>query len=329
MIRRTKSIYLIFFLSILLALSGCGGGSGGSGGGGGNDDNGSGTGGDFIIDHTCTDLTKIPTEAINNAKEKLVIAYGHTSHGSQLTNGMSGLVTWERGGSLYSWNSNGAGGALRLRDFNGNFGGYGIANDLGAPNRTAWADATRTYLKDHPETNVIIWSWCGQANGTSEEINTYLNLMSQLERDFPGVDFVYMTGHLNGTGIEGNLHQRNEQIRNYCRINKKILYDFADIETWGPSPSSNNPGDSTVYYGDKFPTDGCCYDFNNSGSTTYRDEKIPTDGDRNWASDWQNAHTEGTHWYNCSSAHSVALNANRKAFAAWWLWARLAGWDGE
>ena len=32
-------------------------------------------------------------------------------------------------------------------------------------------------------------------------------------------------------------------------------------------------------------------------------------------------------WYSCSSAHSQPLNANRKAYAAWWLWARLAGWS--
>ncbi len=37
---------------------------------------------------------------------------------------------------------------------------------------------------------------------------------------------------------------------------------------------------------------------------------------------------EGTDWYSCSSAHSQPLNANRKAYAAWWLWARIAGWDG-
>jgi len=34
-------------------------------------------------------------------------------------------------------------------------------------------------------------------------------------------------------------------------------------------------------------------------------------------------------WYRCGSAHSQPLNANRKAYAAWWLWARLAGWNGE
>jgi hypothetical protein len=36
---------------------------------------------------------------------------------------------------------------------------------------------------------------------------------------------------------------------------------------------------------------------------------------------------EGVDWYNCDSAHSQPLNANRKAYAAWWLWCRLAGWN--
>ncbi len=33
-------------------------------------------------------------------------------------------------------------------------------------------------------------------------------------------------------------------------------------------------------------------------------------------------------WFNCSPAHTQALNGNLKAYAAWYLWASLAGWDG-
>ncbi|MEJ2507811.1 MAG: T9SS type A sorting domain-containing protein, partial [Ignavibacteriaceae bacterium] len=44
--------------------------------------------------------------------------------------------------------------------------------------------------------------------------------------------------------------------------------------------------------------------------------------------DWQNSHTENIDWYNCSTAHSQSLNGNLKAYAAWYLWASLAGWDG-
>ena len=58
--------------------------------------------------------------------------------------------------------------------------------------------------------------------------------MNGLENDYPNVRFVYMTGHLDGSGTSGNLNQRNEQIRNYCTTNGKTLYDFNDIESYDP-----------------------------------------------------------------------------------------------
>jgi hypothetical protein len=263
-----------------------------------------------IINHSSIKLSDIPTTYINQAKQNLHIAYGHTSHGSQLTTGMSGLVTWK--GTLYAWNSGGAGGALDLRDFNGDFGNLGIAADLGNPNRTAWENATRIYLNQNPTINVIIWSWCGQVGGTETEIQLYLDLMRQLESDYPNVQFVYMTGHMNGEPLTGEPWEiavglRNKQIRDYCIANNKILYDFADIESYDP--------DGT-YFGDKLVNDACDYDSNADGIR-----------DRNWAIDWQNGHPG--EWYNCESAHSQPLNANMKAYAAWNLWARLAGWDGR
>ena len=112
--------------------------------------------------------------------------------------------------------------------------------------------------------------------------------------------FVYMTGHPDGSGLTGNLHVRNQQIRDYCEANNKILYDFDDIESYDPDGN---------YFGDKNVTDSCAY---NGG---------------NWAIEWQDSHTQGVDWYDCDSAHSQPLNANLKAYAAWWLWARLAGWD--
>ncbi len=81
------------------------------------------------------------------------------------------------------------------------------------------------------------------------------------------------------------------------------------------------------YYGDKFATDACNYDFNDSGSTTQtEDPATPTNGDRNWAIDWQDSdlHTVNVDWYSCGAAHSSPVNANMKAYAAWWLWARIA-----
>jgi len=260
--------------------------------------------GALIVDHTCIDLDAIPEEWITQAKDNLHIAYGHTSHGSQLTTGMTGLAAWK--GDLYAYDSGGSGGTLDLRDspFSG-------ALDLGNPDRETWASATRTYLDTHPEVNVIIWSWCGQADTTEENIETYLSLMEELETNYPHVSFVYMTGHLVGTGLAGNLHLRNEQIRLFCRENGKVLYDFADIESYDPDGNE---------YLSRYADDGCYYDGDGDGTT---------DTEFNWAQQWQESHAVGIDWYDCSSAHSEPLNANMKAYAAWWLWARLAGWDPE
>ncbi len=254
----------------------------------------------IIIDHNATELSKIPTQWIDDAKAKLKIAYGHTSHGSQIIDGMNGLVSFK--GNQYSFNSTGSNGALTFK--NSPFSG---ASDLGNPNRVAWATATRTYLNANMDINVIIWSWCGQVSGAdSSDILTYLDSMSTLERDFPGVRFVYMTGHLDGSGLNGNLNRRNQQIRNFCQMYSKALYDFADIESYDP--------DGLVNYMELGADDNCDYD--SSGVSL------------NWATRWQNTHVQGVDWYNCNAAHSKPLNGNRKAYAAWWLWARLAGWSG-
>jgi hypothetical protein len=111
-----------------------------------------------------------------------------------------------------------------------------------------------------------------------------------------------MTGHLDGSGEAGNLHQRNEQIRAYCRANGKILFDFADIERYDPD------GQDFLNQG---ANDNCDY----SGG--------------NWADEWCAANPDSELCDSCSCAHSKALNCNLKARAFWWMMARLAGWNGE
>ena len=269
----------------------------------------------LIIDHTCTDITQIPESAIEQAKSNLHIAYGHTSHGSQLTTGMSGLVGFANNGGLglslttgiFAWNNGGTGEALDLHD-------YAMAGDCGY--YPQWVNNTQNYLgapdpltgrgTTNPDVNVIIWSWCGQVSGkyaAGTLDSEYLTPMSQLETDYPGVTFVYMTGHVDHWD-DANNKAANQMIRDYCTNNDKVLYDFADIESYDP--------DEAFY---EFPSDNCDY---------YESVSGPKLG--NWAIEWQDSHTEDVDWYNCVSAHSQPLNANRKAYATWWLWARLAGW---
>ncbi len=239
-----------------------------------------------VVDHREATVLGLDPARVENAKEKLRIAYWHTSHGSQLVDGMSGMDAFYGGTGLYRLGS----GGLVLDD---HYGPY----DLGNPDFDNFESVTRTYLADHPSTNVVIWSWCGEVSGAGEsDIDNYLSRMDSLIADYPNVRFVHMTGHADGSGLSGNLHLRNRQIREHCETEEHWLYDFYDIECYDPDGA---------YYGDKHVYDSCEYD-----------------GGHNWAIDWQAAHPDD--WWDCSSAHSQPLNANQKAKAAWRLWARLA-----
>jgi hypothetical protein len=262
----------------------------------------------LIIDHTCTDITKIPESAILQAKESLHIAYSHTSHGSQITTGMSGLVAFASNGGkglslpvdIFAWNNGGTDGALDLHD-------YAMEGDVGY--YPQWVDNTKSYLEDpqNADVNVVMWSWCGQVSSKYANnilLSEYIIPMSQLEEEYPDITFVYMTGHVDHSN-DANNKAANQIIRRYCIANNKVLYDFADIESHDPNGT---------YY--PFPHDNCNYYASRTGIRL-----------GNWAEEWQNSHAINVDWYDCGSAHSQPLNANQKAYAAWWLFARLSGWS--
>ena len=243
-----------------------------------------------IIYHNCTKLQNVPEKWITKAKQDFIISYGHTSHGSQLVSGMTLLK--DMSGSIYQFNT--VDGSLTLNDCYPD-------GDLGSPDWVAWAAKTRDMLNNNDrKINLVMWSWCGQVSWSTEEnINTYLNLMNTLEIDFPNVKFVYMTGHLDGTGVDGTLNQRNNQIRQFCQQNNKILFDFADIESYNPDGE---------YFLDKNADDGCNY----------------TGG--NWATEWCDKHPNDCP--NCDCAHSQPINCLQKGKSLWWMLARISGWDG-
>lgn len=248
----------------------------------------------LIIDHNCCVIDLVPPGWVEQAKAGLRICYGHTSHGSQLVSGMQVLENDPDNGGLFDFNTSGAiePDVLSLDD-------YTPSGDLGNPDRTTWASRTRSHL-DGPgsDRNVVLWSWCGQADTSAENIDLYLGLMDQLEADYPAVTFIYMTGHLNGSGETGNLFQRNNQIRDFCAANGKVLFDFADIESYDPDGE---------YFRDRDANDNCDY---NGG---------------NWAVEWCAANPGQC--ASCSCAHSQCLNCQQKGKAVWWMLACLAGWE--
>ncbi len=225
----------------------------------------------IVADHQAvTAVDSIPIAYVDSVSNNYHIFYVHTSHGSQI---MTGLA------EIYAEN-----GSYDPPYF------YEYGDDLGLNGDTSWAPPTRAYLNAHTECNLAMFSWCGGVSDNTEAgINIYLAKMEELEADYPGVIFIYMTGHLDGTGPSGNLYLRNNQIRNYCLANDKVLFDFADIESWDPGGN---------YY--PLETDAC-----------------------NWCYDWCAVHT----CPSCGCAHSHCFNCYLKGKAWWWMMARLSGWN--
>ena len=244
----------------------------------------------LTIGHKSTDISEIPAAYLFKAKENLSVWYGHTSHGSQITSGMAAMNR-----SPYTFNRDGSGGALKYVETGG---------DLGHKGSLRWEKSTRKYLDAGGTANVIMWSWCGGCSDNHPEgVKAYLQAMHQLEKDYPNRVFVYMTGHMDGSGKTGNLHRVNNQIRTFCQKNKKVLFDFADIESYDP--------------------DGKSYlDFRLRDTCDYQDD----DGRKNWAVEWVKKNPDHGMDLPKSAAHTHPLNGALKGRAFWAMMARLAGW---
>lgn len=187
----------------------------------------------IIIDHTCTDITKIPDSWITKVKNTLRVHYAHTSHGSQITTGLERLAA---SNSKYSYSYDycsvpTTSGALKLMDgqYITDYCESYITPELYWQGNDA-LNITR-YVLNNYSFEISEWAWCTQLDYySSSEAQDYLDAMAQLESEYPEVTFVYMTG--NSQSAEQNRENRNNQIRNYCRTHNKVLFDFGDLDCW-------------------------------------------------------------------------------------------------
>ncbi len=184
----------------------------------------------LIIDHKCSDLSRIPERWLDSVRARFIVHYAHTSHGEQITEGLRRLAAVSPAHSVAIEYSVLPGAQDALRIFDGQENETYVTPDL------YWDSVegqrlTRDVLDNNISINISMWMWCTQLDDyNAVDAQRYLDAMASFEAAYPRVAFIYCTG--NAQQSSANRHARNNQIREYCRVHKKVLFDFGDLDCW-------------------------------------------------------------------------------------------------
>jgi hypothetical protein len=214
-------------------------------------------GGQVIVDHTCVDATKIPKTHLD-AVRTLDLFFCHASVGMGMMSGLRSLARTDP--VRYTLTQAGLGAPATWFDANngiiddGGWGGMGgngnplgkikgfeeLIKNKGYGARADVAFMKFCYLDFGPQTNVTaVWT-------------AYRDTFLSLEAAYPKVTFVRVTAALNALGTEGNKRAEfNKSLRDYCRSQRKVLFDLAAIESHDPDGhlARDDHGNETIYAG--------------------------------------------------------------------------------
>lgn len=239
---------LILGSLLSLGVAACGGeesSSSGSGGAGGSPtgpttttgtSTSSGVPGEYrVFDHRHTALDQVPASCISQLQSgNFVFHYAHRSHGAQIIEGAQSIMTTD---PTYGFDSEwceapATTGVLPIWD------GMTPATGNYVQPEQYWAsqagmDEVRGILSQNPILKYTLWAWSYEISEQTEaSVQQYLEALSTLEAEFPDVTFIYMTGTAEEELNAANRAERNQQIRDYCQANGKVLYDFEDLDAW-------------------------------------------------------------------------------------------------